>query len=251
MRMYVSHARQPGFAFLLLALGLAAGFCRVPVTFGAEDGWVWKRPEIKAVQVKKEAPKIDGDLSDECWKDAAVSKEFQISDGRKAKGTTTLRVLRDDTTLYLAVDCQETPENLKKLETKASTHDADEVWADDCVELFIDPTNKRASYYQIIVNAKGTTWDAWHESPAAPDKSWEPKYAVATKVNANGWTLEIALPLAIFNKDKGASSDGTWSLNASRMRKAAGEVAYWSPVYNDSSHTPETMGDLHDMPGKK
>ncbi|MBI3830047.1 MAG: hypothetical protein HY291_11050 [Planctomycetes bacterium] len=220
----------------------------LPLAHAAEEGWVWKPPEIKAEPLKKPAPKIDGDLDDEAWKDAAVTENFLLTDGRKPKGHTKLYVLRDETTLYIALECFETEENLKKLVAKAANHDQDEVYGDDCVELFLDPSGKRATYYQLAANFKGVTWDAYHESASSPDKTWEPKYACAAKMGKTGWSIEFAFPLAIFNREK-VSADA-WAFNVSRSRHTVNEHVYFSPVYNDSSHTPENFGLLLGMPKK-
>jgi len=215
----------------------------------AEEGWVWKPPEIKAAVIAKDAPKIDGDLSDEAWKSAASSNQFLLSDGRKPKSNTKLMVLRDEKMLYIAVECAETEEHMKKLEAKVARRDVDDIWSDDCVELFLDPSGKRVSYYQLIINSKGALWDAWHSEAANPDKTWQSKAAVAAKVGPSGWSLEVGLPLSAF--DRAAEQQAAWAFNVSRLRRPGAELVYWSPVFNDTSHAPEQFGILTGMPEKK
>ncbi len=214
----------------------------------ADGGWVWKAPDITAVRISAPAPAIDGALDDPAWKNASQSESFLLNDGRAAKSRTRLMVMRDDANLYVAVECFEDVAELKALGPRLSEHAADAIWADDCVELFIDPTNARASFYQIIVNAKEATWSALQAGGQGPDLGWKQKYAVAARIGAASWTAELSLPLAIF--DRGGAPATVWAFNVSRTRKTAGELVYWSPVFNTSSHAPETFGTLSGMPAK-
>ena len=201
-------------------------------------------PELKT-PVAKEAPKIDGVLDDAAWKEAATSESFALKEGSKAKGRTKVYVTRDNNALYIAVECFDSEDALKKLKADAKAHDDDPIWGDDNVELFIDPSGKRENYYQVIINAKGVTWDAWLPSPLAPDKTWNPDFKSAVKVNKDNWTLEIALPFACFTQSP--KSAAVWAFNVTRMRPNV-ELTYWSPVYNDGSHHPEKFGRLSGMP---
>ena len=203
-------------------------------------------PVLNAATLKGDAPKIDAVLDDPAWKDAAAAGEFRLKEGSRASGKTRLLVTRDATTLYIGIECFEEEAALKALKAVATQHDQDEIWGDDCIEIFIDPANKRDSYYQIIVNSKGVFWDAWHDAPNNPDKSWNPGLKVAAKVGAKSWTCELAIPLAAFTHT--AKTEAEWAFNVSRSRTAAGESTYWSPVYNDSSHHPEKFGRLLGMP---
>ncbi len=210
----------------------------------AEEGIL---PELK-VPLAKEAPKIDGTLESPAWKEAATSEAFFLKEGSKAKGHTKVYVTRDNTALYVAVECFESEEALKKLKADGKGHDEDNIWGDDTVEVFIDPSGKRETYYQLIVNSKGVTWDGFLPSPSSPDKSWNPEYKTAVKINKDNWTCTLALPFTIYTQSPNFAAK--WAFNVVRHRPAAGELTYWSPVYNDSSHHPEKFGKLTGMPAK-
>jgi hypothetical protein len=200
-----------------------------------------KTPELKVPEVA-EPPKIDGVLDDAAWKEAAVATDFRLIDGDAPKGRARLLVAQDAKNLYVAVECFEDEAALESLRTRIAEHDGDEIWTDDVVELFLDPTNRRQAYYEIIVNARGTTWDAWHAVPNHPDKSWEPRYEVAVKVGKASWVAEFALPWAMF--DRTADSGSAWAFNALHFRSAAKELMFWSPVFARTAHTPENFGTL-------
>lgn len=204
-----------------------------------------KLPELKVTPVKN-APKIDGVLDDAAWIDVATTDNFRLNDGSKPEGRTKLFVTRDDKNLYISVECFETAEAIKSLQANATKHDADEIWSgDDSIDIFIDPTNKRQSYYQIIVNTKGVVWDAWHQSPGNAEKRWDVDAKIAVKIGATSWTCEMAIPFSAFSNTNKFESE--WAFNVSRMRTSAFELTYWSPVYNQSSHHPEYFGTLSGM----
>ena len=210
-----------------------------------------KVPELKVPRLSK-APAIDGVLDDDAWKEAAQSDAFKLQEGEKPQCKTRVLIGQDDTNIYVAVECFDKPEALKALRSEVSDHDGDGIWDDDDVELFIDPTGARKwDYYQLLVNPKGTTWDVFISGGAENlDKDWEPKYSVKTKVGANSWVAEFALPIAMFNRTE--KSAETWTFNVARNRIAGGdsENVYWSPVYANSSHTPSKFGTLQGMPVK-
>ena len=186
------------------------------------------------------APKIDGDLDDAAWAKAASTTTFKTGDGADPSVKTKLLVAQDKDTLYVAIVCTEKG-GTDKLTVGFKGHDEDGIWQDDSVELFIDPTNKRQSYYQIIVNSKGATWDVYHAEINAPDASWEPKYKTAVKVGKESWVVEYALPLSIFNRT--ATSGDTWAFNVLRNAQGPGESIYFSPT-GGTAHDPAKFGTL-------
>lgn len=205
-------------------------------------------PVLQVPKLAKPAPQIDGKLDDEAWKEAATAGDFRMNFGEHPEGKAKLYVARDDTTLFVAVECFEDAAALKQLKSAAQTHDGEGIWGDDEVELFIDPTGKRESYYQFIINAKGVTWDAFHRVAQDYDLAWEPKYEAKTSIGADRWTLEVAIPFAAFDRSGPLAAE--WAFNAARMRAAAGEFVYWSSVFKDSAHTPQKFGRLTNMPAK-
>ncbi|HEY3320526.1 MAG TPA: sugar-binding protein [Planctomycetota bacterium] len=208
-----------------------------------------KLPELKVPKLTKEPPKIDGSLDDEAWKEAAVAEDFKLSDGAAPKGKCRLLMMQDDKNLYIAVECFEKESDLKTLKADVTQHDTESIWEDDEIELFIDPTAKRDwPYYQIIINAKGTTWDAIMTGQTEPDLTWEPKYESKVKVGKASWCVEVALPFTCFNKTEKAAAD--WAFNLLHVRANASETLYWSPVMCDNNHTPEKFGKLIGLPTK-
>jgi len=226
-----------------LLIGVWVAACMLSSASAADP----KPPEVKVPMLSK-APKIDGVLDDASWKEAATSDAFKLADGDKPKAITRMMLGQDAENLYIAIVCYESADALKALKNDITDHDADSIWDDDSIELFIDPSGARGTYYQLIVNSKGTTWDAWVEAGPNSDMNWEPKYEAKTKVGADSWVLEMALPWSSFNRTTKSAAD--WVFNVSRTRSLEGETIYWSPVYSSTSHTPEKFGKLLGLPEK-
>ena len=202
-----------------------------------------KGPPQLTVPVTKEAPpKVDGVLDDAIWKTAAVFTDFKSSDGGVPKGKARLLVAQDEKTLYIAVECFEDAKSLKDLVANVTEHDGADIWQDDEVEVYLDPTGKAESYYQFIVNSKGVAWEAFHESPDKPDADWSPKYGCAAKVGKESWVVELALPKSIFDRTKAVSD--SWVFQCLNVRQAGGpEELQFAPV-EGASHQPDKFGRL-------
>ena len=199
-------------------------------------------PTLKIAVVKDAKVKIDGVLDDEIWTAAAVSDHFRLTDGGATKGKLRLLAAQDEKTLYLAVEVFGSENDLKNLVANVHTHDGAGIWDDDVVEVFIDPTNQRKSYYEFIINSQGVTFDAFHIRPNHADTSWNPKYQSAARVGKTSWVVELALPLDMFDKSQRPGQD--WMLNVLVFRTVDNEFCYWSPVYQESAHAPEQFGTL-------
>ncbi len=198
---------------------------------------------VPAVQVPKlaEAPTIDGIRDAAYDKATPITLKFITGGYGQPSAKTTAWVVSTDKELIFFVKC-ESPA-MDDLLADVREHDG-QVWNDDCIELFIDPTNKRAEdgYMHVMVNSLGTTADA--KGPAgSEDFSWEPKLRVKTKVGDKAWTVELAIPFADMVSDP-AKINKAWAVNVNRMAYLleGTEDTAWSPTESDSSHVPDMFG---------
>ncbi len=149
--------------------------------------------------------KIDGDLSDPAWAEAAVIDtfyEFQPGDGTVPPVRTIARVGRDDKYFYASFWCEE-PDIAK---IRAPFVDRDGVTdQQDYVGILLDVDNARRSAVDFWINPRGIQTDSMlNESPfgedTAPDWFWQS----AGKIGKDSWTVEVAIPLSSLrypNKD--------------------------------------------------
>ncbi len=236
-------------AYYLAAL-IALSYFGLPHIASGEDGEA--TPTLAVPEVGGAAPRIDGVLDDPFWRQGA-SGDFRLADG-KAPGTKSRWLIaRQGRTLYVAAECLADAKDLASLKGNVKGHDSREIWQDDEVELFIDPSGKRRSYYHIIINCAGTTTDAFRPYFREADIWWNPSYQSAAKVGEKGWVAEFSLPLAVFDRTKEFA--GEWAFNIFCSRQAAQEFVFWSPVGTDkpddvvgTAHKPWKFGAITGLP---
>ncbi len=182
-------------------------------------------------------PAIDGKLDDACWQ-KAQPLAFRLLDGGadKPKQATVAKLLATDKTLFIAVQCAETE---PPVTGKRDRDDA--VWEDDSVELFIKPGAEASrEYYHLAVNPDGSFYDDFARDPAA----WQSQLKLGTAKGKEGWTIELAIPLAELGRPKdNAAAAGPWRLNLNRTRQQRGddvpmEETALSPTEDRSNHVP-------------
>ena len=197
-----------------------------------------ERGRTRAVMVRK-APRIEGSLSDPLWKRAPLL-QLHAAPGKEGKLSTGVRLLFGPKRLYAAIDCRE-PD--PKLHTKARKRDED-VWADDCVELYILP-HPKVGYKQIAVNPLGTVFDQSFRPGRGGDRSWNGNVKVAVSVQpGKGWQVALSVPY----EDLGAyaGKDQTWRFNVTRVRKGRGkgpdQEYTWAVLPTAEFHQPNAFG---------
>lgn len=202
------------------------------------------KPELQVPQVRQ-APQIDGTFNDPTWSSSAVSDAFNVLGDGKPLVTTRLLVSQDANNLYIAVEAFEEPDRIASLAAAATTHDAEELWADDDIELFIDPSGQGKSYYQFMVNSKSVSSDIYNPRPRDPDARWNPKYQLSVKVGQKSWIAQWALPWTIFNATP--TSSNRWGFNVYRHHAKPEQLITWAPITGGDLHAPQQFGALTGM----
>jgi hypothetical protein len=133
------------------------------------------------------APIVDGNLDDACWKDAPRVTDFvKLGTEQPAALQTIVRIAHDDRNFYLAVECLD--DQPDKIKADIKTRDGP-VWLDDSIEVFITPHNapilkqypKNSRYFHFIVNPAGTQFDEIGRGIA---ETWNAKWKSATAFRA-------------------------------------------------------------------
>ena len=206
----------------------------------AEDAQPTQKRTARAVRARGSLT-VDGVPDERVWQDAPVNTGFVHPLSRSMSGAlasgkpvlqeaqTEFRVLYDDATLYIGIVCHEPhPEQIRIRATEV--HD-DALWSDDDIELFIDPTGVRDTYYQFAVNAKGMKTDLHRiEKGNTGLGGWSTVWTAKTKIGADRWTAEIAIPFAAFHLAP-IAAHRPWAFQVCRTRKP--KPAYyslWSPA---------------------
>ena len=185
------------------------------------------------------APVLDGDLSDPAWAAIPERRFLNSVTGSAASAATTFRAAYDSTHLYLAFRAfergQETQRHL------VAQRDSSDIFAADCVELFLQPEGHGTPNYQVVANARGSLWDRRYDG-AGQSESWDGSgIRAAGAEQADTWTLEVAIPFA--DLEAAAVPGRTWRFNACRTEKPSGEYTCWSPT-RGGYHLTERFGYL-------
>ena len=87
-------------SWVIIFHGVIMSFAEVPGIIG--------KPSTLFLRKVEQAPVIDGNLSDPCWKNAPKAKDFiqrQPDEGQPVTEKTEVRVCRDENTLFIGVRC--------------------------------------------------------------------------------------------------------------------------------------------------
>lgn len=192
-------------------------------------------------------PQIDGSSEETCWQGCAELSPFLLSGGVDLAGEqTSARLAYDEENLYVFAECAEAALNpvLQKrasFRAEATAPDAD-LFSDDVLELFVQPSPASGVYYHLAVNSRGTLYDARCTAAGGDDKSWSSGARAAARVGERTWTVELAIPRQALSAEAFAATQ-TWRLNLCREEKPAGENSCWSPT-GGAFHTPARFGVL-------
>jgi hypothetical protein len=229
---------------------------RAEITLGTDEGETRGsvalpvgRRTIRAFRAA-ERPELDGSLDDPAWQQAKTYRGFIGANGTARPGPDTrVRVLWDEEKLYFAFECLEpTPSALKRNERGRDGM----VYADDAVEVFIEPDDGSGRYGQFIVNSLGTIFDGSNLADASMSnwnaarwKTWNADWSAAASLGEDRWVCEMAVPLSSLT-DRPPQPGDRWGFNAARDRY--GDLP--RPQYSSFTampvffHLPKHFGEL-------
>jgi hypothetical protein len=172
---------------------------------------------------------IDGALDEATWRDAPIATGFLQSEpreGEPASEQTEVRVLYDDTYLYVGVHAHDaSPGGIIVSDLKKDFDPS----ASDTFELILDTFHDERNGYRFATNPLGAKWDAQMVNEGRDiNSNWDGIWSVKTHVGATGWSAEIAIP---FRTLRFSDADvQTWGINFLRRVRRRNEDSYWAPL---------------------
>ncbi len=160
------------------------------------------KPEITISRAPGEI-KIDGQLRDAGWKDAAIADHFvenQPGDQIQPPVDTKAFITYDDNHLYVSVICYDNPEDIR-----ASYCERDRLYSDDNVGFFFDTYGNASWAYTMNVNPHGIQADALWTNGFGEDSRYDLIWESAGQITDSGYQVEIAIPFSSLrfpNKEK-------------------------------------------------
>lgn len=184
------------------------------------------KKELKAYRVSTR-PKIDGILSDDCWKTAEVGKDFiQYEPYNNAPPTfqTQVMVAYDDNAIYVgAIMYDDEPGRIMR---ELGPRDSDELNADMFLVSF-SPYNDGLNSVDFFLYASGVQTDIKNFTDGE-DISWDAVWKSEVSINDEGWIAEIEIPYSALRFPK--IDKQIWGLNFAREVRRIREVSTWNFV---------------------
>jgi hypothetical protein len=201
------------------------------------------------VRTISSAPVIDGQLTDECWKEAAMDSGFtQVSpfpDRRAAK--TVVRMMRDSKRLFVSFYCRKQPG--QRPTTTLLKEDA--LGMNDQVMVILDTFRDRRTGYLFASNPLNVKTEAKISRDGnVVDTQWDEYWSCATVVTDTSWTAEFAIPFDILHFKK---LKDIWNVNFVRVDCGNAPEPEWS-VWSHTGANPYRIsrcGKLVFMEGVK
>ena len=193
---------------------------------------------------------VDGILNEPAWQTAQEVCLVPHATDKPALVKTRVRVLWTEKNLYLAFDCEEPKTN--SISVFSRQRDDQDIWKDSSVEIFLNPSNDRANYFQFIVNAKGNLADlAWRmkDKVNIPDWGWNVNAAAVARIEKGTWIAEIAIPMEEVVPN-GIKAGDTMVANFNRSRyvrngkSEENQLYTWSPFVKGGFHKLDRFGRM-------
>jgi hypothetical protein len=203
--------------------------------------------------------KIDGELNESAWTNAASLQPFFENDGSgKEREHTELRLWYDDTALYLAWLCRDVD-----IQATFTNRDS-KFWEEEVAEMFITP-NALNKYFELQWNPLGGVFDAVITNmldAKGVSKAFEGDWSFTAKgmrsaVKLKGtpnhsedtdefWQVEVMVPFNDLGQPAPKPGD-VWRGNFYRFNRTTGlavEQLSWSPTLLPGFHQPGRFGFL-------
>ncbi|HEX3468476.1 MAG TPA: hypothetical protein VHT05_10390 [Candidatus Elarobacter sp.] len=171
-------------------------------------------------------PSLDPSLNDPAWQAGRITLHPAFTDlttRRAAPATTTVYVLYDDRTLYVAFRAEQPAQAIVAGQT---THGVG-FGIDDFVGIGIDPGTSGSQVYYFETTPRGTRYQQANENAR-----YAPLWAAAGRTEPGAWNAVMAIPLAALRLHAGTQH---WRINFIRGVAATGEHLTWAydPLMND------------------
>lgn len=167
--------------------------------------------EFHALGLRREV-EMDGNLGDSAWQNAVPIPEMKNKTAKAHIGPETdVRVIYSPTSLYVGAVMYE-PE-MEYLVAQFDQNDLS-IFADDCLEMVIDPAGRPQQYFHIAVNALCSIYDSRDDK-----KNWNGEGFVAkSSRHEDKWIIELKMPFAAFDNSNTPEPGEFWGIRFCRER---------------------------------
>lgn len=216
-----------------------------PAATGENPMYVSKKAPVK-IPMLSTPPVIDGVLSDEVWKSAAVFGDFlQTHPGDNVAPThpTEFMLAYDSKNLYMAYKIKQDPSTVR-----ATVARRDNIFNDDYVLVYIDTFNDKRQAYVIFFNPLGIQADGTYTEGRGEDYSVDLVMESKGVLTSDGFTIEAAIPFKSLRYEAG--KDKNWGLHIfRRVKYKNNEYNSWMPDNRSINGTLNQAGLITGLEG--
>jgi hypothetical protein len=173
--------------------------------------------------------KIDGLITDEAWKDAAIMTdlvEFRPTVGRREDSATktVTYLMYNDEGIYFGGYCYERTKDSIARELAGR----DGFGTNDYIGLIFDTYNDKQNGFEYFVTPLGEQWDSKMSPDRGEDFTWSAVWESGAVIHEDGWSFEMFIPYSAIRFGKGEVQ--TWGLNITRRRRKTEQQSTWNPI---------------------
>ncbi len=239
-----------GTIFMIITLALVALFTMQSIAI-ANDNWKSTyQPQMTTTRTNTPI-KIDGDLSDSGWRNAAIASNFTETypdENVKPDVKTIAYLTYDDEYLYVSFIAWDNPDDIRATMTQR-----DNWGGNDAVGIMIDTYGEATMGYGFYVNPYGIQRDWFYSAIGGTQSSFDMIWKSAAQVTDSGFQVEMAIPFASMRFPKVDAQ--SWRINFDRDRPRENNYSYsWGADDRNESCWPCKWGTVNGIanvfPGK-
>ena len=189
-------------------------------------------------------PVIDGHLDDACWQGLGTwTGDFvqrEPREGAKASLPTELKVLYDDTTIYVAIRAYD-----PDIASRPRTMGGRDEFTGEMVGINFDSYHDRRFGFEFDVTSGGSKIDLLLRDDGSVDLSWNAVWDVKTAIERDAWTAEFRIPLSQLRYLSGAEQ--IWGMHSWRWLARQQEESDWNLIPMDNHGWVHSFGELRGL----
>ncbi|MEN9549348.1 MAG: hypothetical protein RIR12_1939 [Bacteroidota bacterium] len=178
---------------------------------------------------------IDGHLTDNAWKDAALATdfiEFRPTPFKKedTANRTEVYIMYNDDGIFMGGYCHEISKDSIATELRGRDGFGNNDFIGAAFDTYLDKLNG----FEYFITPLGEQMDA-KISPSQPnsdnggeDFSWNAVWESATAMHNDGWSFEMFIPFSAIRFSK--NNIQTWGINIFRRRVKSGQTLSWNTI---------------------
>lgn len=186
--------------------------------------------EKKSLSVSRTtiAPKIDGILDDEAWKNAEEATDFvqfkpEMGIKETHKTRTVVKISYDDDAIYVGAYLYDNPDNIMSQLTSR-----DNFGQADFFGFILNPNNDGQNNTEFFVFSSGTQADAIESPGIGEDFGWNAVWDSAVKLVDDGWIVEMKIPYRTLRFSN--EETPTWGMQIHRHFRRYRSQFTWNPI---------------------